>query len=124
MKGRVRVFDGVRAGEAPLAVQQRWRARGFSVDAAGGEVEEEVPVLVPEADVAIADAGVEDLAVEERAGVGVVPPQKRIEVEGRRLKEVVPRPEVLKARVDVADVLAGGLELVDHRCNGVGEQEV
>ena len=99
--------------------------RGLPVDAERAELEEEVPVLVRHARLLeVADAGVEDLAVDQRPGVAVVPLHQGPEVVVRGLEEIVAGPEVADGRVDEADVLACALQLVDQPLDGVRPQQV
>ncbi len=70
MKGIARVLDSVRAREALLAVEQRRLARGLAPDTLCGERQREVPILMTEDDVlGVADASVEDVAIDQRAGI-------------------------------------------------------
>ena len=60
-----RILDGIGACETVLAVVQRRLSSRLTPDAASGECQGEVPVLVAEDDVlGIADARVEDRAVD------------------------------------------------------------
>ena len=114
-EARDHVLHEVGACEAVLAHEHRRAGGRLAADAARGEPQREIPVLVPEHDVlGVAQSRVEHGAVEERARVAVVGEQQPVGVPRRRDRVVVAIAEELLVRVDEADGLAGDRELGDQ----------